>query len=66
MNSLEIREFTLSLQTFVEKSSLPLELKSMIFQSMANDLKRMANEEVHEQLVAREENKENEERTEEE
>lgn len=66
MNSLEIREFTLSLQTFVEKSSLPLELKSMIFQSMANDLKRMANEEVHEQLVAREENKESEERTEEE
>lgn len=66
MNSLEIREFVLSLQTFVEKSPLPLELKSMIFQSMSSDLKKMADEEVVQQFQERSaKEEENEERTEE-
>lgn len=53
MNSLQVREFIISLQSFVEESPLPTEVKSMVFTSMANDLRRMADEEVQKQIEER-------------
>lgn len=60
MNSLEIREFIFSLQKFVENSPLPLEVKSMVFQSMTNDLKKMADAEVQQLLIERQNSSETE------
>jgi hypothetical protein len=60
MTSLEIREFTVSIQQYVNGNTLPLEVKRMVLENITRDVSEQTNRQLAKELEERDNRKKTE------